>query len=85
MENIAGTKSSLVWVVNLAAAALVILWLFPTLGLLISSFRDRDQISASGWWSAFSASEKSQQFRAATPDTAVEKDGRFVISGSVFV
>ena len=47
MEGMAGTKSSLTWVVNLSAAALVILWLLPTLGLFISSFRDRDQISAS--------------------------------------
>lgn len=84
MENIAGTKSSLTWVVNLSAAALVILWLLPTLGLFVSSFRDRDQIAASGWWSALSASEQTVQVRAAGPEAAVQEGDLFVIAGSVF-
>ena len=84
MDGIAGTKSSLTWVVNLSAAALVILWLVPTLGLFISSFRDRDQIAASGWWNALSASHQTSQVRAGTPDTAVQEGGVFVISGNAF-
>ncbi len=84
MENIAGTKSSLTWVVNISAALLVILWLLPTLGLFVSSFRDRDQISASGWWKATSAAEQAVQVRASAPDTAVQEGGLFVITGKVF-
>ena len=84
MDNIAGTKSSLTWAVNLSAAALVILWLVPTLGLFVSSFRDRDQIASSGWWNALSASEQTAQVRAGAPDTAVEEGGLFVISGNAF-
>ncbi|MES2666630.1 MAG: carbohydrate ABC transporter permease [Pseudomonadota bacterium] len=84
MENIAGTKSSLTWVVNISAALLVILWLLPTLGLFISSFRDRDQIAASGWWRATSAADQSVQVRAGAPDTAVQEGGLFVITGRVF-
>ncbi len=84
MDNIAGTKSSLTWVVNISAALLVILWLLPTLGLFVSSFRDRDQISASGWWKATSAAEQAVQVRASAPDTAVQEGGQFVISGKVF-
>lgn len=84
MENIAGTKSSLTWVVNISAALLVILWLLPTLGLFISSFRDRDQIAASGWWRATSAADQSVQVRAGAPDTAVQEGGLFVITGKVF-
>ncbi|WP_328507050.1 carbohydrate ABC transporter permease [Streptomyces sp. NBC_00391] len=30
-------------------------WLVPTFGLLVSSFRDPTDISASGWWKVFSA------------------------------
>ncbi|MDC5699199.1 carbohydrate ABC transporter permease [Intrasporangium calvum] len=31
---------------------LVILWSIPTLGLLVTSFRSRDDAATSGWWSA---------------------------------
>ena len=36
--------------VNGGLALLCFLWLVPTLGLFISSFRTREQITASGWW-----------------------------------
>lgn len=39
--------------VNLALALLVLIWLVPTIGLLISSFRDRFNIQTSGWWTVF--------------------------------
>ena len=48
MSSIAGQKSGLVWAVHLSAALLVILWLFPTVGLFVSSFRTADQIATSG-------------------------------------
>ena len=38
MDNIAGQKTSLGLVTNLTVAILVILWLIPTVGLLVSSF-----------------------------------------------
>lgn len=83
MDNIAGTRARLVWAVNLAVLALVVLWTIPTAGLLISSFRDRDQIAASGWWTALAPSERSEQFRAAPPAEAVAQDGVWVIAGNL--
>ena len=84
MENIVGTKSRLVWAVNLCALSLVLLWTFPTFGLLVSSFRDRDQISASGWWKAMFPSEASVQYRAPGPDTATLINGLYTIEGNIF-
>lgn len=84
MDNIAGTKSSLTWTVNICAFVLVLLWTLPTIGLLVSSFRDRDQISASGWWTALSASERNITYRADGGDKAVPEGDKFVISGNVF-
>ncbi|RUS60480.1 carbohydrate ABC transporter permease [Pseudorhodobacter sp. E13] len=84
MDNIVGTKSRLVWAVNLCALALVLLWTFPTFGLLVSSFRDRDQITASGWWKAMFPAEASLQYRAPAPDSAKLVDGLYVLEGNVF-
>lgn len=55
MAAIAGTKSSLTWAVQLSTLALVLLWIFPTVGLLVSSFRTVDQINSSGWWASLTA------------------------------
>ena len=84
MEGMAGQKSGLVWTVNLCALALVVLWTLPTFGLLVSSFRDRDQISASGWWKALFPAEQTLQYRAPGGDMAVDEGGRFVIAGNLF-
>ena len=58
MDNIAGSKSSLTWAVHIATAFLVLLWLFPTVGLLVSSFRTADQITGSGWWASLFTTEQ---------------------------
>jgi alpha-glucoside transport system permease protein len=84
MENIVGTKSRLVWAVNLGALLLVLLWTVPTFGLLVSSFRDRDQIITSGWWKSLFPSEQSVQYRAPAPDQAVQEGSVYVLSGNVF-
>ncbi len=85
MNNIAGTKSSLVWAVHLSLGLLVLLWLFPTIGLFVSSFRTADQISTSGWWSSLGEVEQNLILRAADPDEyRVERDGRYVVEGVLF-
>lgn len=84
MSAIAGTKSSLVWAVHLSLVALVLLWLFPTAGLLVSSFRTADQISTGGWWNAMSDSQQNLTLRTAAPDTQIEENGVFVIEGNLF-
>jgi len=87
MDNIAGSKSSLTWVVHISVVLLVALWLFPTIGLLVSSFRTADQIATGGWWKAMFPAEQNQTYRAADPDDegVQTRDGAlFVIEGNVF-
>ena len=82
MDNIAGNKSSLTWAVHLSVVLLVVLWLVPTIGLLVSSFRDRDQITNSGWW--LSPLPVEQNFAVKAEGDPVERDGLFVLEGNVF-
>ena len=39
--------------INLTVLLLIIVWTLPTVGLFITSFRDKQSISNSGWWAAF--------------------------------
>ncbi len=39
--------------VNGALFLICLLWTIPTIGLLVSSFRDRIEIQTSGWWTIF--------------------------------
>lgn len=38
---------------TIASIVIAVLWTIPTLGLFISSFRPRDDINTSGWWTIF--------------------------------
>ena len=39
--------------INLTVIALIVIWTVPTIGLFITSFRDKQAISNSGWWTVF--------------------------------
>lgn len=83
MDNIVGKKTGLAVAANLTVAILVVLWLIPTVGLLVSSFRDRDAISATGWWRAPFSTE--QTFRGRGDTETVTQDGAlFILTGNVF-
>lgn len=40
-------------IVNGTLLLLVIIWTIPTMGIFVSSFRNRDEIATSGWWKIF--------------------------------
>ncbi|MCR9108604.1 MAG: carbohydrate ABC transporter permease [Rhodobacteraceae bacterium] len=82
MENIAGKKPALSWAKNVAMATMVLIWVIPTLGLLVSSFRDRDQISATGWWQAMLPVELTA--RARTGTEATPEGGLYRVEGVIF-
>ncbi|WP_145135764.1 carbohydrate ABC transporter permease [Paenibacillus sp. Y412MC10] len=41
------------WIVNIVLGIICFVWLLPTLGLLISSFRPAADILETGWWKVF--------------------------------
>lgn len=70
--------------VHLAVLVFVVIWTIPTLGILVSSLRDKDQIIASGWWNSFSSSSQTEAGRLPPASAQVEKDGKFVLQGNIF-
>ena len=84
MDNIAGRKSGLNWAVQISVVALVLLWLFPTIGLFVSSFRTADQISANGWWRALFPTEQNLVLRSDAPELQVQVGDLYVIEGNLF-
>jgi alpha-glucoside transport system permease protein len=71
------------WLVHLAVIVLVIIWVLPTFGLLVSSLRDKDLLTVSGWWSALTTTERNEVGRAAPADEQIERDGKYVLAGNV--
>ena len=41
------------WPIKLAIAIIVVIWVIPTLGVLISSFRPPELVNSTGWWTVF--------------------------------
>jgi alpha-glucoside transport system permease protein len=48
------------WVVRITIAVIVILWLIPTVGVLVTSFRPEALVDSTGWWTVIA-----HPFRAA--------------------
>lgn len=67
-----------------ALLCIVIVWTIPTVGLLISSLRDKDQLAISGWWTALQSVTSNGRARTANSAAQVERDGVWWITGWVF-
>ncbi|QKC80561.1 carbohydrate ABC transporter permease [Mesorhizobium sp. NZP2077] len=70
--------------VHIAVLIFVTIWTIPTLGILVSSLRDKDQIIASGWWNSFSSSSQTEAGRLPPASAQTQKDGKFVLEGNIF-
>ncbi|MEO0638037.1 MAG: carbohydrate ABC transporter permease [Pseudomonadota bacterium] len=69
---------------NLAVLFFVVLWSLPTVGILVSSFRDKEQISSSGWWTAPFRNERAESYAPPADEEIKQEGGKFVIEGRIF-
>ncbi|QRV25558.1 carbohydrate ABC transporter permease [Marinomonas foliarum] len=76
-------RSPLTYLVHATVLFLVVIWTIPTAGLFVSSIRDKDQLSVSGWWTALSTSEQRIVDRANGPKTQTQEGDQFVIRGNL--
>jgi len=67
--------------VNGVLLLLVLVWSVPTLGLFISSFRDRFDIQTSGWWTVFPHREWETVAVLDTKELGLDPDGVMAVEG----
>ncbi len=50
-----GRRGTGMLIVRMVVLLLCLLWLVPTVGLLVSSFRDKEAVADSGWWNVIAS------------------------------
>jgi alpha-glucoside transport system permease protein len=63
------------WPIKLAVIVVVVIWLIPTVGLLISSFRTKDAVNTSGWWTVLTSPFDFGQWTFENYDTVLSSEG----------
>ena len=66
--------------VNGMLALICLAWTIPTLGLLVSSFRDRIDVNSSGWWTIFPHQDW-VAIQKITPDASVDRNQNMTFNG----
>jgi alpha-glucoside transport system permease protein len=67
--------------VNGTLILLVFLWTIPTLGIFVSSFRNRDDIAKSGWWSVLPHREWQAVKEIIPGEAGLDPDGVMEVEG----
>ena len=62
----------------------VIIWIIPTFGLFISSLRDKDLLSISGWWTSLTTTEINEIHRMLGMEHQIQENTYYIITGSIF-
>lgn len=70
-----------VWVVNIVLGLLVLIWSIPTIGLFVSSFRDRFDIQTTGWWTIFPHREWETVSQMDPKELGLDPQGEMTVEG----
>ena len=63
------------WFVRIAILVVVILWIIPALGVLITSFRPEELVDSTGWWTVFANPLRAGQWTFENYSLALDAGG----------
>src|SRR5919109_999296 len=63
------------WFVRIAVLVIVLVWIIPTLGVLITSFRPEQMVDSSGWWTVFAHPFQGAQWTFENYKLALDQGG----------
>ena len=69
---------------QLLLLSFVIVWIAPTFGLFISSFRDKDKLAISGWWTSITTVQVNEIYRTKGKEGQVKEDNYYIIRDNFF-
>ncbi len=82
MASQKNTKRANNLVVNIVLLMLVVIWTIPTLGIFVSSFRNRDDIASSAWWKVLPHKAWQPTEELAIAELNLDPDGVMTIEGA---
>ena len=62
----------------------VVVWILPTFGLFVSSFRDKDLLAISGWWTSLTTTQVNEIYRMSGSDSQIKQEDYYIIKGNFF-
>jgi len=62
----------------------VIVWIIPTFGLFVSSFRDKDLLAISGWWTSLITTEINEIHRTTNMESQIQENNIYIIKENMF-
>jgi len=71
-------------IAQLLLLVFVIVWIIPTFGLFVSSFRDKDLLAISGWWTSLITTQVNEIYRTENQDAQIQENNIYIIKGNVF-
>jgi len=71
-------------IAQLILLVFVIVWIIPTFGLFVSSFRDKDLLSVSGWWTSLITTQVNEIHRTLNKDSQIQENDIYMIKANLF-
>ena len=62
----------------------VIVWIIPTFGLFVTSFRDKDLLAISGWWTSLFTTQINEIYRTENMNSQIQQDNIYIIKANLF-